>query len=178
MATATEERLGQMRRRIDRIELTAQVAASDVRSRMQHRARELRDEQLATVLSVHRHCGAAEETVEELANDVEIAEHRLAAELADDRETFTNAVEAELHGWDAYLGRMQAKAAAKSPPARERAEMAVSDLRRRRIAVAESLAAARSATGETWRDAKSRVLVALGELKQKADAYRDARRAE
>jgi hypothetical protein len=171
MRTATEERLGRMRRRIDRIELRAELGAADVRSRMQHRARELRDEQLATVLSVHRHAGAAEETVEELANDVEIAEHRLAAELADDRETFTEAVEAELHGWDAYLDRMQAKAAAKSPPAREREELAVSDLRQRRIAVAESVAAVRSATGETWRNAKSRVLDALADLEQRADAY-------
>ena len=173
MATATDERLVQVRRRIDRIEQRAEVGAADVRSRMQHRARELRDEQLATMISVHRHAGAAEETVEELATDVEIAEHRLAAELADDRQTFTNAVEAELRGWDAYLDRMQAKAATQTALARERAERAVGELRQRRIAVAESLADLRAATEDAWQGARSRVLAALGELEQRADAFRN-----
>jgi len=162
-----------MRRRIDHLEVRAQVGAADVRSRMQRRAHQLRDEQLATVLSVHRHAGAAEENLEELANDVEIAEYRLAAEIADDRKQFTDAVEGELRAWDAYLGRMQARAAAKTAPARERAEQAVGDLRRRRIAVAESLAGVWSASGDAWQTAKSRVLAALDELKQRADAYRN-----
>ena len=173
MATATEERLNQMRCRIDRLELSAQAGAAEVRTRTQHRVYELRDEQLATVLSVHHHAGAAEETIEVLANDVEIAERRLAAELADDRESFTDAVEAELHAWDAYLDRMQAKAAAKPASTRERAEWAVSELRQQRIAVAERLAAVHSATVDTWRTAKSTVLAELAELKQQADAYRN-----
>jgi hypothetical protein len=173
MATATEERLGHMRRRIDRLELRARSGAADVRSRTQLRTHQLRDEQLATVISVHFHAAAAEETVEELATDVEMAEHRLAAELADDRDTFAAAVEAELNGWDAYLDRKQAKAAARTAPARERAESAVGDLRQRRIAVAESLADVRSAPADAWPNAKSSILGALGELRQQADAYRD-----
>jgi hypothetical protein len=172
MTTATEARLGSLRRRIDRLELKAQIGAADARSRMQQHVDELRDEQQAASVSIHHHAGAAEEKLEQLGNEVEITEYRLAAELAEDRMTFTDAVQAELHGWDAYIGRLQAKAAGKPAAAREHAEGAIADLRRHRIAVEESLTAVRSATGDAWRGAKSTVLAALDELKQRADGLR------
>ena len=172
MATATEERLGSLRRRIDRLELKAQSGAADTRSRMRRRVDELRDEQGVAVASAHRYAAAAEEKVEQLANDLEIAEYRLAAELADDRQSFVDAVESELRRWDAYLDRLQAGAASRTAPAREHAEKAIAELRHRRIAVAESLAPVRAATGDAWRTAKSRVLAALEDLKHEADSLR------
>ena len=52
---------------------------------------------------------------------------------------FTAAVEAELHGWDAFAERLQATAAAKTGSARDRAETGIKELRRRRLAVTERL---------------------------------------
>ena len=61
MATATEERLGEMRRRIDRLEAKAQSSEADARSRMQRQVETLREEQESARSSGRRHPGAVEE---------------------------------------------------------------------------------------------------------------------
>ena len=99
-----------------------------------------------------------------------IEEHHLAAELADDRREFTASIEHALDAWDAVIDRLQTCAAALGPVERTQAEWAVADLRRRRMAIAESLAGVRAARGEAWRDARKRVVAALDELKRKSDA--------
>jgi hypothetical protein len=109
-------------------------------------------------------------TDERLEGELRIAEHRLAAELADDRREFTAAVEHALDAWDGLIERLQARAATLGTAERAQAERAVADLRRRRMAIAESLAGVRAAMGEGWRDARKRVLAALDELKRKSDA--------
>jgi hypothetical protein len=63
---------------------------------------------------------------------------------------------------------MQAKAAAKSGDARERAEAAIADLRQLRVSIGRTIAD----VGEQWQDAKTRVLAQLDELKSRADAAR------
>ena len=94
----------------------------------------------------------------------------MAAEFAATKQQFSDAIEAELQRWDAYLARMQARAATKSGAARERAEAAIADLRQQRVSIGKSLSDVRTAAGNGWRDARTRVLAELDDLKSKADA--------
>lgn len=173
MATATDERLGEMRRRIDTLQAKAQGAAAEAKSQVQRQLDRLKQEEESARESAHSQAAAVDEKIEQLDNDLDIAEHRLAAELAEDGKTFTQAVEAELHDWKTFLERMQAKAASTTGDARTRIEKAIADLRQDRAAVADDLAGAREATGEAWREYKTRVLAKLDELKRKADSIRN-----
>jgi DNA anti-recombination protein RmuC len=162
MATATDDRLSAMRRRINRLEERA-------KTRMGLYVSDLKDEERSARETAHAHAGAVEEKIEQLNNDLDIAEHRLSAEMTDDRTRFTSSVEATLRGWDVYLERLQANAAERTGAARERVEHAISEIRRGRTAAAESLAGVSTATGDKWRETKTRVLAQLDELKRKAD---------
>ena len=174
MATATNERLGEARRRIARLEVQAQRGTADAKSRMQQYFDTLRREEESAWASARERAAAVDERLEQLDNELELAEHRVAAEFAATEEQFTGAIEAELHRWDAYLARMQAKAAARSGAAREQAEAAITDLRQRRVSIGKSLSDVGTAAGEGWRGAKARVLAELDDLKSKADAaWRD-----
>jgi DNA repair exonuclease SbcCD ATPase subunit len=174
MATATNERLGEVRRRIDRLEVEVQRGTADAKSRMQRYIETLRRDEESAWASARERAAAVEERLEQLDNELELAEHRVAAEFAETEDHFGDALEAELHDWDAYLDRMQTKAAAQSGAARERAEAAVTDLRQRRVSIGKSLSDVGTAAGDGWRGAKARVLAELDELKTKADApWRD-----
>jgi DNA repair exonuclease SbcCD ATPase subunit len=174
MATATNERLGEAHRRIARLEAEAQRGTADAKSRMQRYIDTLRREEESARASARERAAAVDERLEHLDNELEIAEHRVAAEFAATEEQFADAIEAELHRWDTYLDRMQAKAATKSGAARERAEAAIADLRQRRVSIGESLTEVGTVADDDWYDAKSRVLAKLDELKSHADAtWRD-----
>ena len=95
----------------------------------------------------------------------------MAAEFAATQDQFTDALGAELRRWDTYLDRMQAKAAATTGAARERAEAEIAELRQRRVSIGKSLTHVGTTAGG-WRDAKRRVLTELDELKNEADAAR------
>ena len=170
MATATDERLGEARRRIVRLEVETRRATSDAKSRMQRYIDTLRRDEESARASVHERAAAIDEQIQKLDNELELAEQRVVAEFAATEEQFTDAIEAELHSWDHYLDRMQTKAAAKSGAAREQAEAAIADLRQRRVAIGKSLADVGAAAGEHWHDAKKRVLAELDDLKSQADA--------
>ncbi len=172
MATATNEHLGEVRRRIDRLELKAQLGSPDATSRMQRYIERLRREEESARASA-RECEAAlDETFEQLDNELELAEHRVAAEFAATEDQFTDALEAELRRWDAYLDRMQAKAAAKTGAPRERAEAEIAQLRQRRVSIGRSLTYVGTEAAGGWPDAKTRVLAELDELRNKADVAR------
>jgi DNA repair exonuclease SbcCD ATPase subunit len=172
--TTTNEHLGEVRRRIDRLEVKAQLGTADAKSRMQRYIEILRRDEESARASVRERAAAVEERLEQLDNELELAEHRVAAEFAETEDQFNDALEAELHRWDAYLDRMQKKAAAQTGAARERAETAVTDLRQRRVSIGKSLSDVGTAAGDGWRGAKARVLAELDELKTKADAaWRD-----
>jgi hypothetical protein len=94
-----------------------------------------------------------------------VAEHSLAADVAEDWATFASAVEAELRSWDIYLERLQTSVATKTWDAREQAETAIGDLRSRRIAVGELLAR----PGDASQEATHRVTVARDDLQRRAD---------
>jgi hypothetical protein len=170
MATATNERLGEMRHRIARLEVQAQRGTADAKSRMQRYIDTLRLDEESAQASARERAAAVDERLEQLDNELELAEHRVAAEFAATEEQFAGAIKGELHRWDAHLDRMQAKAAAKSGAARERAEAAIADLRQRRVSIGQSLSDGGTAAGEDWHDARTRVLAELDDLKSKADA--------
>ena len=113
---------------------------------------------------------AVDEMLEQLDTELELAEHRVAAEFAGTQDQLTHAVGAELHRWDMYLDRMQVKAAARTGVERERAEAAIADLRQRRVAISKRFSNVGTAAGDGGRDTKTRVLAELDELKTKADA--------
>ena len=170
METATNERLGEVRRRIARLEVQAQRGTADATSRMQPYIDTLRHEEESARASARERAAAVDGRLEQLDNELELAEHRVAAEFALTREQFVGAIEAELHRWDADLARMQAGAATKSGAARERAEAAIADLRQRRISIDKSLSDVGTVSGNGWRAVKTRVLAELDDLKSKADA--------
>jgi hypothetical protein len=172
MATATDERLGEVRRRIARLEVEVQRGTADAKSRMQRYIETLRHDEESARASARERAAAADERLEQLDNELELAEHRVAAEFAETEDQFNDALEAELHRWDAYLDRMQTKAAAETGAAREQSEAAVTDLRQRRVSIGKSLSDGGTATGEGWRGAKARVLAELDDLKSNADAAR------
>jgi hypothetical protein len=170
MTTATNDHLGDVRRRIARLEVQAQRGTADGKLRMQRYIETLRREEESARASARERAAAVDQRLEQLDNELELAEHRMAAELAATQEEFTAAIEAELHRWDAYLDRMQVKAAAMSGAAREQAESAIADLRTRRVSIEKSLSDVGTSAGDGWRGAKARVLAELDELKRKADA--------
>ena len=170
MATATDERLDEVRRRIARLEVDVQRGTADAKSRMQRYFDTLHREEESARASARERAAAVDERLEQLDNELELAEHRVAAEFAATQEQFAGAIEAELNRWDAHLARMQAKAAANPGAARERAEAAIAELRQRRVSIAKSLSAVGTTAGENWQDAKPRVLAELDDLKSHADA--------
>jgi hypothetical protein len=170
MATATNDRLGEVRRRIARLEVEAQRGTADAKSRMHLYIDTLRSDEESAQAAARERAAAVDARLEQLDNELELAEHRVAAEFAATKEQFADAIKAELHRWDAYLDRMQTKAAAKAGAARKRAEAAIADLRQRRVSIGTSLSDVGTEAGKDWHDAKTRVLAELDDLKRKADA--------
>jgi hypothetical protein len=170
MAKTTTEHLGEVRRRIDRLEVKALLGPADATSRLQRYIDTLRRDEESARAAARERAAAVEERLEQLDYQLELAEHRLAAEFAETEDQFAGAVEAELHRWDAYLTRMQAKAAAKSGAGREWAERLIADLRQQRLSIGKSLSDDGRASSEDWHDAKTRVLAELDDLKSNADA--------
>ncbi|HEX6257078.1 MAG TPA: hypothetical protein VFZ70_14825 [Euzebyales bacterium] len=119
-----------------------------------------RDEESARA-TAREQAAAVDERLEQLDTELELAEQRVAAEFAATEDQVTHAVDAGLHRWDAYLDRMQVKAAARTGIERERAETAIADLRQRRVAISKSFPHVGTGAGGGWRDTKTRVLAEL-----------------
>ena len=169
MSTTTKEhRLAEIRQRIDDLEAHAGDGTAEPRARLQRRFDALRDDADAASVALDEKADAVEERFAELESRVDIAAKREAAEMTSDATSFADAVEAELHDWDAAIERMQARAAVKAYSAREKAEASVAELRKARNRAADRLAESRSSTGEAWEEQKKRVTAALDDLEQKA----------
>ena len=97
---------------------------------------------------------AVDDKVRQLEIDIAIAENRLASELAEDAQAFAEAVEAELHQWDAAIERLQTRVATKAQEAREQAEAEVAALKQARNRAAERLTALRASSNDAWRRAQ------------------------
>ena len=128
----TEERLAEMRRRIDDLE----------RARLGHRLERLRAQEASAFAAVRERTETVDELFRQLELDIALATHRLASELADDATSFAAAVEAELSDWDAAIERLQTRIASKPQSARARAEAEIAELRRARFMGGASFAEA------------------------------------
>ena len=169
MPTMTkEQRLAEIRQRIDDLEERARNGPAEAQARLQRTFDGLRDDVDAASAALDEKADAVEERFAELESRVDIAAKREAAEMYGDATSFADAVEAELHDWDAAIERMQARAAVKAYSARDRAEASVAELRKARNRAADRLAESRSSSGEAWEEQKKRVTAALDDLEQKA----------
>ena len=167
--TTIEERLAEMGRQIDGLEVKARAGGDEARSRIQRQLGALRQQEASARAAAHDGAAAFDERFEQFEARFRVAQSSLAAELADNRNKFADAVENELHSWDTYFERLQAQTEMRAASAREQSEAAISDLRRRRNTLAGQLAEARTASGETWDEQKQRIAAARDDLERKAD---------
>ena len=166
MATkTTDDSLAEIRRHIDELEARADSGAAEARARLQDRFERLRQEEASAWAAVREKAEALDEKFRQLEIDISIAENRLASEMADDATSFADAVEAELHDWDAAIERLQTRAATKAENAREQAEAEIAALRRARNRTAERLTAL-PAPSDAWHEQKNRVTEALDDLER------------
>ena len=179
MATrTTDDMLAEIRRHIDELEARVDSSAAETRARLQHRFDRLREQEASAWEAVRAKAEAVDEQFRQLEIDIAIAENRLASELADDATSFAEAVEAELHDWDAAIERLQTRAATKAQEAREQAEAAIAALRQARNRAAERLTALHASSG-AWKEQKNRVTDALDDLERKVrDAALKIQRGE
>lgn len=169
MSTMTrEERLADIRQRIDDLQAQARRGPRETQEGLQRRISALVDDAEAARAAIDERTILAEQRLLDLEARVDSTAKRVSAELSGDRESFTHAVEEELDGWNAAIERLQARAAAKASSTRDQAETSVAELRQARNRVAERLDDARSATGDAWEEHKKNVTAALDDLEQKA----------
>jgi chromosome segregation ATPase len=167
VATRTsDDTWAEIRRHIDELEARVESGEPQTRARLQDRLDRLRKEEASAWEAVREKAEAVDEQFRQLEIDVAIAENRLASELADDATSFAEAVEAELHDWDAAIERLQTYAATKTQEAREQAEAEIAALRRARNQAVERLTAL-PASLDAWQVQKNRVTDALDNLERK-----------
>ena len=155
MATkTTDDMLAEIRRHIDDLEARADSGAAQTRARLQDRFDSLREQEASAWAAVREKAEAVDEKFRQLEIDIAIAENRLASEMADDATSFAEAVEAELHDWDAAIERLQTRAATKAQNAREQAEAEIAALRQARNRAAERLTALRASSEDAWQEAE------------------------
>lgn len=192
MSIKTDNRLDEMHERIGELETKAQEAGDRAKQSIEGQVEALRQHEAAAraaareahevrTRNVAAHAeaaetklrqvdGAADAKVEQLQTRLKAAEKALAAELAEDRQAFTDAINAYLDDFKELSEELNQKAKTLSGSAREQADAAISDVRRSRDAVAEQVAQARAASDERWRESKASVAAARAELERKADA--------
>jgi len=162
----TDDMLAGIRRHIDDLEARADSGTAEARARLQDRFDRLRAEEASARAAVREKAEAVDERFRQLEIDVTIAENRLASETADDAASFAEAVEAELHDWDAAIERLQTRAATNAHEAREQAEAEIAELRQARNRAAERLAALAASSDDAWQMQRNRVTDALDDLER------------
>lgn len=163
--TTIDDQLAEIRNRIDRLSSHARSDAPRVWRHLDP----LRRAEGAVLAALRQ--GPADEVEENLAQlktRLDIAEHSLEADDAEDWASFAAAVEAELQSWDLYLERLQTTAVAKAWKTREQTEAAIGDLRSHRIAAGERLAHVRRTSGEVSPTARKHITAARNQLDKRA----------
>jgi uncharacterized protein YukE len=163
----TDDMLADVRRHIDELEARAGGSAAETRARLQDRFDRLRAEEASACAAVRAKAEAVDEKFRELEIDIAIAENRLASEMAEDATSFADAVEAELHDWDAAIERLQTRVATRAQEARGQAEAEIAALRQARNRAAERVTALRASSDAAWHRQRSRVTEALDNLERK-----------
>lgn len=124
MNTATEGRLNEARRRIARLEARAKDGTAESRSRMQRYLEALHRDEVAARASARTEAKVVAERLEQLDDSLDLAEQRIAAELAATEGEFTLELKET-------LDRMQTKAAATTDELKTTADSALAGLRRK-----------------------------------------------
>ena len=169
MTTMTiERRLAELSRHIEALDASA-LSGDEVTPRMQRHLDGLRQQEARARVAVGETPEEIDGTLAELEVKLDVAGHSLTADAADDRSTFTSAVDQELHSWDAYLERLQTSAATRGGRAREQAEAGIGELRRQRLEVGRRLAELRTGSRDAWHRLETRVTAAREQLEHKAD---------
>jgi hypothetical protein len=169
METATvEEQLAKVRHQVEALEAKGRASTGEAKSRIQRQLGALRQQE-ASMRAAEQRADTFDEKLEQFEARLRVAQSAVTADLSDDRKQFAAAVEDELHNWDTYFERLQAQAAMRAASAREQAEGAISDLRKRRNVVAEHLGDVRPTAAESWSEQKERIGAARDELQRKAD---------
>jgi len=170
MSTTTiEDPIKEACRRIDRLQAFAHNGAVADRARVQRHLDALHWEEASVLAAADEAPNEIEEKLGRLRTRLAVAESSLAADFSEEWTTFAAAVEDELRSWDTYLERLQATAAEKTSDARDRAEAAIAEVRRQRIAVYDRLAQARGQVDGAWREQRNHVSAARDQLERKAD---------
>jgi hypothetical protein len=177
MTTRTDDRLDEIRDRIDRLDARGQAADSEARKSMSKQVEALRRQEAsvrAAVREAHdaRADAAAEEELSLLESRLKSAEHALAAELAEDKKAFIDAMHAHLAESRAFLERLKAKAATKAGRGRGHFEATMSDLDARTHTVEETVHEIHEVSGERLREEKTSATRARAELDHKLDEAR------
>jgi hypothetical protein len=167
--TTVEERLAQMGRQIDELEAKGRSTGGEAKARIQRELGALRRQEGSARAAAEQPIDGFDEKFEQFQARLRVAQSAVAADLTESPDKFADAVDDELHKWDAYFERLQAQTALRAANTRDRAEVAISELRRSRNEVAERLADVRAASGETWDEQKKRLGAARDELERKAD---------
>jgi archaellum component FlaC len=169
--TAVDERLDTMRHQIEALEAKGRASTGAAKTRIQRQLGTLHQQEAAARAAAEQRADTFDQKFEQFEARFRVAESAVAADLSDNRNEFADAVDDELHRWDTYVERLQAQTALRAASARERAESTISDLRRQRNDIAQRLAAARSASGDTWDEQKKQIGAARDELQRKADEF-------
>jgi hypothetical protein len=181
MSTKTaDDRLAEMHHRIDELEAKTRSAGAGALKSITYQVGVLRrqEESARTALrearderarKVAEHAHATEDKVQHLEARLKEVEHAFAAEVAEDKKAFTDAMTADLADFKALFHELDVKAATMTGRVRSRAEAAITELRGRRDVVAERLRAVREASEAQWRERKQEVNTARAELERKLD---------
>jgi hypothetical protein len=176
MTTKTDERVDEIRDRIDRLDARAQAANSEVQGSMTEQVEALRRQEASARAAVREEHDAPADTADEklslLESRLKRAEHALAAETAEDRKGFTDAMHAHLAESKAFLARLDAKAATKAGRAREQAEATMRELDATTHTVEERLDELHEVSGDRLREEKTSATRARAELDRKLDEAR------
>ena len=167
-ATQIEDRLAEVHSRIERLAALEQADVTPERPRMRRHLDALKRDEASVGAAARGAPDEVEGRLGQLTTRLHVAEHSLAADIADNWSSFAAAVEAELRRWDVYLERLQTTIATNSWQARAEAEAAIGEIRSCRLEVAECLAQARE-DGDFSEDARRRVTAARGEVEWRVD---------
>ena len=169
MSTKTGARIDEMRDRIDQLEARAQADGGRAAESMKGRIDALRRHEASARAAVRDNSPAAGLKVRLLEARLKVAEHGLAAELADNRKEFIEAMDAYVDDYWELNHALKETAASRLGEEREQDEENLRVLRHDRDTVAERLSETRARADDRWHESKRSVGAARGELDRKVD---------
>jgi uncharacterized coiled-coil DUF342 family protein len=169
MSTKTSARIDEMRDRIDQLEARVQADGGRAGESMKGRLDALRRQEASARAAVRDHSPAAGLKVRLLEARLKVAEHGLAAELADNRKDFIEAMDAYVDDYFELNHALKETAASRLGEEREQDEENLRVLRHDRDKVAERLSETREQADDRWHESRRSVGAARGELDRKVD---------